>query len=214
MQALIKIVLGCLLYNAIFITKLFLEIDLTQHPNPILIACFTFMRLIGIISILFGLFSVYEYGTGNNLSSIFDISLFKKSKQKNPIKTKDSKTVKPTTYQNNQIISEINIVISELSKLQQEFKGKDLDTNIFIKFNLLKDKFDKDLKNTQHVINKLQYIGKNDNQSYLQLLNNYLDLFDKEKQIIYNHIQQQCDEELNMVNHELDDFNKIVDKVV
>lgn len=214
MQALIKIILGCLLYNAIFITKLFLEIDLTQHPNPILIACFTFMRLIGIISILFGLFSVYEYGTGNNLSSIFDISLFKKSKQKNPIKTKDSKTVKPTTYQNNQIISEINIVISELSKLQQEFKGKDLDTNIFIKFNLLKDKFDKDLKNTQHVINKLQYIGKNDNQSYLQLLNNYLDLFDKEKQIIYNHIQQQCDEELNMVNHELDDFNKIVDKVV
>lgn len=214
MQALIKIILGCLLYNAIFITKLFLEIDLTQHPNPILIACFTFMRLIGIISILFGLFSVYEYGTGNNLSSIFDISLFKKSKQKNPIKTKDSKTVKPTTYQNNQIISEINIVISKLSKLQQEFKGKDLDTNIFIKFNLLKDKFDKDLKNTQHVINKLQYIGKNDNQSYLQLLNNYLDLFDKEKQIIYNHIQQQCDEELNMVNHELDDFNKIVDKVV
>jgi hypothetical protein len=214
MQALIKIILGCLLYNAIFITKLFLEIDLTQHPNPILIACFTFMRLIGIISILFGLFSVYEYGTGNNLSSIFDISLFKKSKQKNPIKTKDSKTVKPTTYQNNQIISEINIVISELSKLQQEFKGKDLDTNIFIKFNLLKDKFDKDLKNTQHVINKLQYIGKNDNQSYLQLLNNYLDLFDKEKQIIYNHIQQQCNEELNMVNHELDDFNKIVDKVV
>lgn len=214
MQALIKIILGCLLYNAIFITKLFLEIDLTQHPNPILIACFTFMRLIGIISILFGLFSVYEYGTGNNLSSIFDISLFKKSKQKNPIKTKDSKTVKLTTYHNNQIINEINIVISQLSKLQQELKSKNLDTNIFIKFNLLKDKFDKDLKNTQHVINKLQYIGKNNNQSYLQLLNNYLDLFDKEKQIIYNHIQQQCDEELNMVNHELDDFNKIVDKVV
>ena len=214
MQALIKIILGCLLYNAIFITKLFLEIDLTQHPNPILIACFTFMRLIGIVFILFGLVSVYEYGAGNNLSSIFDISLFKKSKQKNPIKTKDSRTEKPTTYQNNQIISEINIVISELSKLQQEFKGKDLDTNIFIKFNLLKDKFDKDLKNTQHVINKLQYICKNDNQSYLQLLNNYLDLFDKEKQIIYNHIQQQCDEELNMVNHELDDFNKIVDKVI
>ena len=212
MQALIKIILGCLLYNAIFITKLFLEIDLTQHPNLILIACFTFMRLIGIISILFGLFSIYKYGSGDE--SFFDISLFKKSKQKNPIKTKDSKIVKLTTYHNNQIISEINIVISELSKLQQEFKGKDLDTNIFIKFNLLKDKFDKDLKNTQHVINKLQYIGKNDNQSYLQLLNNYLDLFDKEKQIIYNHIQQQCDEEINMVNHELDDFNKIVDKVV
>ena len=214
MQGLIKIIFGCLLYNAIFITKLFLEIDLTQHPNPILITCFTLMRLIGIVSILFGLVSVYEYGTGNNLSSIFDISLFKKSKQKNPIKTKDSKTVKLTIYHNNQIISEINIVISELSKLQQEFKSKNLDTNIFIKFNLLKDKFDKDLKNTQHVINKLQYIGKNDNQSYLQLLNNYLDLFDKEKQIIYNHIQQQCNEELNMVNNELHDFKQIVDKVI
>lgn len=214
MQALIKILFGCLLYNAIFITKLFLEIDLTQHPNPILIACFTFMRLIRMVFILFGLVSVYEYGSGNNLSSIFDISLFKKSKQKNPIKTKDSRTEKPTTYQNNQIISEINIVISELSKLQQEFKGKDLDTNIFIKFNLLKDKFDKDLNNIQSVVNQLHYIGQDKNQSYLQLLNNYLDLFDKEKQIIYNHIQQQCDEELNMVNHELDDFNKIVDKVV
>lgn len=214
MQALIKIILGCLLYNAIFITKLFLEIDLTQHPNPILIACFTFMRLIGIISILFGLFSVYEYGTGNNLSSIFDISLFKKSKQKNPIKTKDSKTVKLTTYHNNQIINEINIVISQLSKLQQELKSKNLDTNMFIKFNLLKDKFDKDLNNIQSIVNQLHYIGQNNNQSYLQLLNNYLDLFNEEKQIIYNHIQQQCDEELNMVNHELDDFNKIVDKVV
>lgn len=214
MQALIKIILGCLLYNAIFITKLFLEIDLTQHPNPILIACFTFMRLIGIISILFGLFSVYEYGTGNNLSSIFDISLFKKSKQKNPIKTKDSKTVKLTTYHNNQIINEINIVISQLSKLQQELKSKNLDTNMFIKFNLLKDKFDKDLNNIQSIVNQLHYIGQNNNQSYLQLLNNYLDLFNEEKQLIYNHIQQQCNEELNMVNNELDDFKQIVDKVV
>lgn len=214
MQALIKIILGCLLYNAIFITKLFLEIDLTQHPNPILIACFTFMRLIGMVFILLGLVSVYEYGIGNNLSSILDISLFKKSKQKNPIKTKDSKTVKLTTYHNNQIINEINIVISQLSKLQQELKSKNLDTNMFIKFNLLKDKFDKDLNNIQSIVNQLHYIGQNNNQSYLQLLNNYLDLFNEEKQIIYNHIQQQCDEELNMVNHELDDFNKIVDKVV
>lgn len=212
MQGLIKIIFGCLLYNAIFITKLFLEIDLTQHPNPILIACFTLMRLIGIVFILFGLVSVYEYGRCDK--PLFDISLFKKSKQKNPIKTKDSRTVKPTTYQNNQIISEINIVISELSKLQQEFKGKDLDTNIFIKFNLLKDKFDKDLKNIQSVVNQLHYIGQNNNQSYLQLLNNYLDLFDKEKQIIYNNIQQQCNEKLDMVNNELHDFKKIVDKVV
>jgi hypothetical protein len=216
MQGLIKIIFGCLLYNAIFITKLFLEIDLTQHPNPILITCFTLMRLIGIVSILFGLVSVYEYGRGANLSSIFDfdISLFKKSKPKNPIKTKDSKTVKLTIYHNNQIISEINIVISELSKLQQEFKSKNLDTNIFIKFNLLKDKFDKDLNNIQSVVSQLHYIGQNNNQSYLQLLNNYLDLFDKEKQIIYNHIQQQCNEELNMVNNELHDFKQIVDKVV
>lgn len=214
MQALIKIILGCLLYNAIFITKLFLEIDLTQYPNPILIACFTLMRLIGIVFILFGLVSVYEYGGRNNLSSIFDISLFKKLKQKNPIKTKDSRTEKPITYQNNQIINEINIVISELSKLQQEFKSKNLDTNIFIKFNLLKDKFDKDLNNIQSVVNQLHYIGQNSNQSYLQLLNNYLDLFNEEKQLIYNHIQQQCNEELNMVNNELDDFKQIVDKVV
>jgi hypothetical protein len=210
MQGLIKIILGCLLYNAIFITKLFLEIDLTQHPNPILIACFTLMRLIGIVFILFGLVSVYKYESGEE--SFFDISLFKKKKQKNQIKTKNSNNVQLHTY--NPIINKINTIISELSKLQQEFKSKNLDTNIFIKFNLLKDKFDKDLKNIQSVVNQLHYIGQNNNQSYLQLLNNYLDLFDKEKQIIYNHIQQQCNEELNMVNNELHDFKQIVDKVV
>ena len=210
MQGLIKIILGCLLYNAIFITKLFLEIDLTPHPNPILIACFTLMRLIGIVFILFGLVSVYKYESGEE--SFFDISLFKKKKQKNQIKTKNSNNVQLHTY--NPIINKINTIISELSKLQQEFKSKNLDTNIFIKFNLLKDKFDKDLKNIQSVVNQLHYIGQNNNQSYLQLLNNYLDLFDKEKQIIYNHIQQQCNEELNMVNNELHDFKQIVDKVV
>ena len=210
MQALIKIIFGCLLYNAIFITKLFLEIDLTQHPNPILIACFTLMRLIGIVFILFGLVSVYEYGSGKE--SFFDISLFKKKKQKNQIKTNPN-NVQSNTHKN-PIINKIDNIISELSKLQKEFKNKDLDTNIFIKFNLLKDKFDKDLKNTQHIVNKLHYIGQNDNQSYVQLLNNYLDLFNEEKQTIYNHIQQQCNEELNVVNNELDDFNKIVDKVV
>lgn len=210
MQGLIKIILGCLLYNAIFITKLFLEIDLTQHPNPILIACFTLMRLIGIVFILFGLVSVYKYESGEE--SFFDISLFKKKKQKNQIKTKNSNNVQLHTY--NPIINKINTIISELSKLQQEFKSKNLDINIFIKFNLLKDKFDKDFKNIQSVVNQLHYIGQNNNQSYLQLLNNYLDLFDKEKQIIYNHIQQQCNEELNMVNNELYDFKQIVDKVV
>lgn len=210
MQGLIKIILGCLLYNAIFITKLFVEIDLTQHPNPILIACFTFMRLIGIVFILFGFISIYKYGSGEE--SFFDISLFKKKKQKNQIKTKNSNHVQLHTY--NPIINKINTIIFELSKLQQEFKGKDLDANIFIKFNLLKDKFDKDLKNIQSVVNQLHYIGQNNNQSYLQLLNNYLDLFDKEKQIIYNNIQQQCNEELNMVNNELHDFKKIVDKMV
>lgn len=210
MQGLIKIILGCLLYNAIFITKLFLEIDLTQHPNPILIACFTLMRLIGIVFILFGLVSVYKYESCEE--SFFDISLFKKKKQKNQIKTKNSNNVQLHTY--NPIINKINTIISELSKLQQEFKSKNLDINIFIKFNLLKDKFDKDFKNIQSVVNQLHYIGQNNNQSYLQLLNNYLDLFDKEKQIIYNHIQQQCNEELNMVNNELHDFKQIVDKVV
>ena len=211
MKALIKIICGCLLYNAIFITKLFLEIDLTQHPNPILIACITIMRLIGIVFILFGLVSVYEYGSGEE--SFFDMSLFKKKKQKNQIKTKNSNNVQSDTHKN-PIINKINNIISELSKLQQEFKSKNLDTNIFIKFNLLKDKFDKDLKNIQSVVNQLHYIGQNNNQSFLQLLNNYLDLFNEEKQVIYNHIQQQCNEELNMVNNELHDFNKIVDKVV
>ena len=206
MQGLIKIIFGLLFYNISFIGKLFLEIDLTQHPNPILLFCFTLIRLIGVFSILLGLVSICQYGSGE--TSFWDISLFKK----NQIKTNPN-NVQSNTY-DNPIINKIDNTISELSKLQQEFKNKNLDTNMFIKFNLLKDKFNKDLKNTQHIVNKLQYIGQNDNKSYFQLLNNYLDLFNEEKQTIYNHIQQQCNEELNMVNNELDDFNKIVDTVV
>ena len=210
MQGLIKIILGLLCFNIDPIGTLFFGIELTQHANPILLTCVTFIRLIGLFSILLGFVSIYKYGSDEK--SFFDISLFKKKKQKNQIKTNPN-NVQSNTHKN-PIVNKIDNIISELSKLQQEFKNKDLDTNIFIKFNLLKDKFDKDLKNTQHVVNKLQYIGKNDNQSYLQLLNNYLDLFNEEKQTIYNHIQQQCNEELNVVNNELDDFNKIIDKVI
>ena len=166
MQGLIKIISGLLCLNIEPMGTLFFGIELTQHSNPMLLACVTLIRLIGLIAILLGFVSIYQYGSGE--TSFWDISLFKK----NQIKTKKSNNVPLHTY--NPIINKIDNIISELSKLQQEFKGKDLDTNIFIKFNLLKDKFDKDLKNTQHVVNKLQYIGKNDNQSYLQLLNNYL----------------------------------------
>lgn len=198
MQGLIKIILGLLCFNIDPIGTLFFGIELTQHSNPILLACVTFIRLIGLISILLGFILIYQYGSGET--------------KQNQIKTNPN-NVQSDTHKN-PIINKIDNIISELSKLQQEFKSKNLDTNIFIKFNLLKDKFDKDLKNIQSVVNQLHYIGQNNNQSYLQLLNNYLDLFDKEKQIIYNHIQQQCNEELNMVNNELHDFKQIVDKVV
>lgn len=191
----------------------------------VLFLCFLAFSLCGYLSLYLGYMSNVDLWISFGYFSIIPAilcfivivsNIFKyicnQSKHKNPIST----SVQSNTTINTEhpVINKINNIISELSKLQQEFKGKDLDTNIFIKFNLLKDKFDKDLKNIQSVVNQLHYIGQNNNQSYLQLLNNYLDLFDKEKQIIYNNIQQQCNEELNMVNNELHDFKQIVDKVV
>lgn len=86
--------------------------------------------------------------------------------------------------------------------------------DIFIKFNLLNDKFKTDLQITQDVVNKLQTIGQNDNPSHVKLLDNYLDLFNEQKQIIYHNIQQQCNEELDKMNNQLHNFNEIIDKTV
>ena len=86
--------------------------------------------------------------------------------------------------------------------------------DIFIKFNLLNDKFKTDLQITQDVVNKLQTIGQNDNSSHVKLLDHYLDLFNEQKQIIYRHIQQQCNEELDTMTNQLHNFNEIMNKTV
>ena len=83
-----------------------------------------------------------------------------------------------------------------------------------MKFNLLNDKFKTDLQTTQDVVGKLQTIGQNDNPSHVKLLDHYLDLFNEQKQIIYHNIQQQCNEELDIINNQLHNFNEIIDKTV
>ena len=151
------------------------------------------------------------------ISGIYLIANYDKNKTSNSLESNlssDDNQSDEKTYENNKTIVKINAIISELSNLQQEFKNKNLDLDVFIKFNLLNDKFKTDLQTTQDVVDKLQTIGQSDHPSHVQLLNHYLDLFNEQKQIIYCNIQQQCNEELDTINNQLHNFNKIIDKTV
>lgn len=151
------------------------------------------------------------------ISGIYLIADYDKNKTSNSLESNlssDNNQPDEKIYKNNKTIVKINAIISELSNLQQEFKNKNLDLDIFIKFNLLNDKFKTDLQITQDVVNKLQTIGQNDNPSHVKLLDHYLDLFNEQKQIIYRHIQQQCNEELDKMNNQLHNFNEMMDKIV
>ena len=186
--------------------------------------------LVNIKSILQLIFTAEDFGTLTEFLTIFSlfglmlfisgiylIADYDKNKTSNSLESNlssDNNQPDEKTYKNNKTIVKINAIISELSNLQQEFKNKNLDLDIFIKFNLLNDKFKTDLQITQDVVNKLQTIGQNDNPSHVKLLDHYLDLFNEQKQIIYRHIQQQCNEELDKMNNQLHNFNEMMDKIV
>lgn len=186
--------------------------------------------LVNIKSILQLIFTAEDFGTLTEFLTIFSlfglmlfisgiylIADYDKNKTSNSLESNlssDNNQPDEKTYKNNKTIVKINAIISELSNLQQEFKNKNLDFDIFIKFNLLNDKFKTDLQITQDVVNKLQTIGQNDNPSHVKLLDHYLDLFNEQKQIIYHNIQQQCNEELDIINNQLHNFNEIIDKTV
>lgn len=186
--------------------------------------------LVNIKSILQLIFTAADFGTLTELlvifsffghmlfiSGIYLIADYDKNKTSNSLESNlssDNNQPDEKIYKNNKTIVKINAIISELSNLQQEFKNKNLDLDIFIKFNLLNDKFKTDLQITQDVVNKLQTIGQNDNPSHVKLLDHYLDLFNEQKQIIYRHIQQQCNEELDKMNNQLHNFNEMMDKIV
>ena len=186
--------------------------------------------LVNIKSILQLIFTAEDFGTLTEFLTIFSlfglmlfisgiylIADYDKNKTSNSLESNlssDNNQPDEKTYKNNKTIVKINAIISELSNLQQEFKNKNLDLDIFIKFNLLNDKFKTDLQITQDVVNKLQTIGQNDNPSHVKLLDHYLDLFNEQKQIIYHNIQQQCNEELDIINNQLHNFNEIIDKTV
>lgn len=159
-----------------------------------------FYQLIGYVCFISGLYLIYQSIQNNTIK--IKIS----SNQNNQQQVK--------AYENNQTIVKINAIISELSNLQQEFKDKNLNLDIFIKFDLLNDKFKTDLQSIQGVVGKLQTVGQDDNPSHVQLLNHYLDLFNEQKQIIYSNIQQQCNEELDTMANQLHNFNEIINKTV
>lgn len=183
-----RIFCGVCLFNIDFV------LHVHNQTNPYLLILFVCLRFFGLGLLLSSIVPIFEY------------LITKLSNQDNPVSAKP--------YENNKTIVKINAIISELSNLQQEFKNKNLNLDIFIKFNLLHDKFKTDLQTTQDVVGKLQTIGQNDNPSYVKLLDHYLDLFNEQKQIIYHKIQQQCNEELDKINNQLHNFNEIIDKTV
>ena len=182
--------------------KSILQLIFTAEDFGTLTEFLTIFSLFGLMLFISGIYLIADYDknkTSNSLESIL---------------SSDNNQPDEKTYKNNKTIVKINAIISELSNLQQEFKNKNLDLDIFIKFNLLNDKFKTDLQITQDVVNKLQTIGQNDNPSHVKLLDHYLDLFNEQKQIIYHNIQQQCNEELDIINNQLHNFNEMMDKTV
>ena len=193
-----RIFFGICLVNIKSILQLLFPIS----DSHAIISSLAIFSLSGYILFMSGMVLLYEYSSNKVSNSLESNS----SNPDNPVSAKP--------YENNKTIVKINAIISELSNLQQEFKNKNFDLDVFMKFNLLNDKFKNDLQITQGVVGKLQTIGQNDNPSHLQLLNHYLDLFNEQKQIIYSNIQQQCKEELDTINNQLHNFNEIIDKTV
>ena len=182
--------------------KTILQLFLSQEIFEVVSEFFTIFPLFGYMLFISGIYLIADYDenkTSNSFKSNF---------------SSDDNQSDEKIYENNKTIVQINAIISELSNLQQEFKNKNLDLDIFMKFNLLNDKFQTDLQTTQDVVDKLQTIGQNDHPSHVQLLNHYLDLFKEQKQIIYHNIQQQCNEELDKINNQLHNFNEMMDKTV
>ena len=182
--------------------KTILQLFLSQEIFEVVSEFFTIFPLFGYMLFISGIYLIADYDE-NKTSNSFESNL-----------SSDDNQSDEKIYENNKTMVKINAVISELSNLQQEFKNKNLDLDIFMKFNLLHDKFQTDLQTTQDVVDKLQTIGQNDHPSHVQLLNHYLDLFNEQKQIIYHNIQQQCNEELDKINNQLHNFNEMIDKTV
>lgn len=158
--------------------KTILQLFLSQEIFEVVSEFFTIFPLLGYMLFISGIYLIADYDE-NKTSNSFESNL-----------SSDDNQSDEKIYENNKTMIKINAVISELSNLQQEFKNKNLDLDIFMKFNLLHDKFQTDLQTTQDVVDKLQTIGQNDHPSHVQLLNHYLDLFNEQKQIIYHNIQQ------------------------
>ena len=182
--------------------KTILQLFLSQEIFEVVSEFFTIFPLFGYMLFISGIYLIADYDK-NKTSNSFESNL-----------SSDDNQSDEKIYKNNKTIVQINAIISELSNLQQEFKNKNLDLDIFMKFNLLHDQFQTDLQTTQDVVDKLQTIGQNDHPSHVQLLNHYLDLFKEQKQIIYRNIQQQCNEELDQINNQLHNFNEMIDKTV
>ena len=201
-----RIFFGICLVNIKTIVQLFFGKDAIQN-QVYFDSVIWFFQIGGYFLFLSGMYLIYEHGQNTRLNqSKLNLALTHSSNQD---KQPDEKI-----YENNKTIVKINAIISEISNLQQEFKNKNLDLDIFIKFNLLHDKFKMDLQTTQDVVSQLQVIGQNDNPSHVKLLDHYLDLFNEQKQIIYHHIQQQCNEEFDKMNNQLHNFNEMMDKIV
>ena len=110
--------------------------------------------------------------------------------------------VQPTTQY--PVVGEIQNIISNLMELEN---NQDLDKDLFVKFYVLKDKFNSDHQEIVKMLNTLKEMNQFDD-NYLESFNHYLDAFKKQQQIIYDNIKQQYTNKLNTINEQLQNFDK------
>ena len=101
------------------------------------------------------------------------------------------------------VLGEIQKIISNLTELE---KNQDLDKDLFVQFHTLKKQFNSDYQEIVKMLNTLEEIDQLDDK-HLESFKNYLDVFKKQQQMIYDNIKQQYNNKLNTINEQLQHFN-------
>ena len=115
--------------------------------------------------------------------------------------TSEQFDIKPTKQY--PVLDEIQKIISNLTELE---KNQDLDKDLFVQFHTLKKQFNSDYQEIVKMLNTLEKIDQFE-ENYLESFKNYLDVFKKQQQIIYDNIKQQYNDKLNTINEQLQHFN-------
>ena len=149
---------------------------------------------VGVMCIL-----IYKYGKESNQEKTIPVQSNTTTVKQQATSTQSD--VKPTKQY--PVLDEIQKIISNLMELE---KNQDFDKDLFIQFHVLKNKFNSDYQEIVKMLNTLEEIDQFDD-NHLESFKNYLDVFKKQQQIIYDNIKQQYNDKLNTISEQLQHFN-------